>query len=109
MQVNTECTACDGTGLYSGMFERDGEAVICLCCNGTGCEVVEYIPFDKRRLRCDVKTVRHSSGRFRLPAAGKNPSGSVTYQEFLAGKRPSTVSDGVKAKTSQKAEKRTRK
>lgn len=30
-----ECQACKGTGLYKGMAERDGAAVVCSHCHGT--------------------------------------------------------------------------
>lgn len=31
-----ECAACHGTGLYVGMGERNGMAVVCHACKGTG-------------------------------------------------------------------------
>lgn len=87
--VKTECESCRGTGLYSGMCEGEGVAVICLGCNGTGCAEVAYKPFVKRRGRRDIKTVRLSRGSF--IATGVGPMGSsITYQEFLKGKRPVT-------------------
>ena len=30
------CSACDGTGLYQGMAEHSGAAVVCYKCKGTG-------------------------------------------------------------------------
>jgi len=30
------CKSCSGTGLYSGMGERTGYAVVCLYCKGRG-------------------------------------------------------------------------
>jgi hypothetical protein len=85
--VESECTACDGTGLYRGMCEPDGVAVVCLACDGTGCAIIKYRPFTKRKGRRGVKTVRQSGGR--IIAAGAGPAGgSVTYEEFRKGKMP---------------------
>lgn len=45
------CQSCDGTGLYVGMAERDGSAVVCYCCKGSGSYAYhfEYEPFESRR------------------------------------------------------------
>lgn len=86
--VDAECAACRGTGLYSGMCEGKGVAVVCLGCDGTGCEKLSYKPFVRRRGRRDIKTVRLSQGTFL--ATGVGPTGeSITYAEFAKGKRPS--------------------
>ena len=55
-KVNEECQACDGTGLYIGMAERDGAVVVCCKCQGTGCFkfVHRYKEFTKRRTRHGV-------------------------------------------------------
>lgn len=47
--VKTECTSCKGTGLYVGMAERNGDAVVCHTCKGTGCQTISYMPFEVRR------------------------------------------------------------
>jgi hypothetical protein len=57
IKVQTRCEACGGTGLYSGMCEGKGKAVVCLSCDGSGCETIWYEPFTKRRGRTDIKTV----------------------------------------------------
>ncbi len=36
IEFDEKCQSCDGTGLYSGMGERDGAAVVCHTCSGTG-------------------------------------------------------------------------
>lgn len=48
---DVECRSCHGTGLYSGMAERDGAAVVCHKCHGTGCEriTLTYTEFTQRR------------------------------------------------------------
>lgn len=46
-----QCKSCEGTGLYVGMAERDGGAVVCHSCKGTGRQHmrVEYEEFKGRR------------------------------------------------------------
>lgn len=86
--VEAECSACRGTGVYHGFAEPDGVGVVCLTCKGTGAMKLHYSPFTGRKTRKDIKTVRLSSGTF--IATGIGPCvGSVTYEEFLAGKMPS--------------------
>ncbi len=85
--LKAECTSCDGTGLYRGMCEAEGEAVICLTCNGTGCEDIRYIPFKKRIPIKGVRTVRMSRGSFLASGVGGVGS-SITYKEFKSGVMP---------------------
>lgn len=35
-EIQIECPACHGTGLYQGMCEQDGCAVVCTKCDGKG-------------------------------------------------------------------------
>ena len=85
--LKTECSSCRGTGLYSGMCEGDGVAVVCITCAGTGCETISYKPFERRRGKQGIHTVRRSRGSF--ISAGVGPVGNpITYQEFQAGKMP---------------------
>jgi len=58
-RVREVCTACNGTGLYVGMAERDGAAVICHKCKGTGCHefVHQYEEFTVRNDRKGIKRV----------------------------------------------------
>ena len=50
IEYRAECSKCKGTGLYVGMFERDGAAVVCSSCKGTGCVEVRitYKDFEGR-------------------------------------------------------------
>jgi hypothetical protein len=85
--VKAECGCCRATGLYQGFAEAEGTAVICLNCDGTGCETLTYTEFTKRKSKCGVKTVHRSGGTF--IATGVGPVGSaITYAEFKAGKMP---------------------
>jgi hypothetical protein len=36
LEYDCECSLCRGTGLYVGLAERDGAAVVCHTCKGTG-------------------------------------------------------------------------
>lgn len=49
-KVKEKCKKCNGSGLYSGMGERDNSAVVCYNCKGTGCHefVHEYEEFESR-------------------------------------------------------------
>jgi len=90
--VKAECSSCGGYGVYSGFCEPEGVAVICLQCNGTGCETVYYKPFVKRHRKKGIKTVTRSRGRFIVTGVG--PVGStISYTEFFKGKMPSEVED----------------
>ena len=56
IEYDAECPSCKGTGLYVGLAERDGCAVVCHTCKGTGCKKVkiEYRPFTQRRFRENI-------------------------------------------------------
>ena len=45
IKMDVECPKCEGTGVYSGMGEREGAFVICWECNGTGKTKITYTPF----------------------------------------------------------------
>lgn len=81
-----ECQDCNGTGLYSGMCEREGEAVICLGCNGTGKAIFEYRPFARRKGRRDIKTVSLSRGLFIVTGVGAKEGSSMSYKDFKSGR-----------------------
>jgi len=51
IEFDEQCKACKGTGLYFGLAEKDGAAVICQICKGTGCRHVkiEYDDFEGRK------------------------------------------------------------
>jgi hypothetical protein len=80
--VSTECDECGGTGLVP-ILHRDQEenAVICSACKGTGCRVVRYNSFVRRKGRRGITKVY----------ATEWPSPTckvITYQEFQQGKLP---------------------
>jgi hypothetical protein len=50
IEINEKCQSCKGTGLYHGLGESDGSAVVCHTCGGTGCHKFrhEYEDFTER-------------------------------------------------------------
>ena len=84
--VKTQCGSCGGTGLYCGIAEPEGVAVVCLTCKGTGYRELVYTPFTSRWRRTDVQTVQLSRGSFILSCG---PTGrSITYEQFIGGEMP---------------------
>lgn len=55
--IEAVCRDCKGTGLHVGLAVRDGAAVVCHTCRGTGCQHIEYEPFRQRRIREGIKWV----------------------------------------------------
>jgi hypothetical protein len=88
MLMMVHCTECGGSGVYRGYAEPKGVGVVCNHCYGLGAAKLEYIPYTGRKQRDDVETVRLSRGSSIATGVGLT-AGSVTYQEFLAGKIPS--------------------
>ena len=92
IEFDEKCQACNGTGLYVGICERDGSAVVCRKCNGTGKYhfVHEYEEFKKREICENVEHVveinpgicigRGKNGEFLLSDFGGMP-----YCEWLKG------------------------
>jgi hypothetical protein len=89
--VKEMCPECCGTGLYSGMGERDGAAVVCGKCKGTGCYtfVHEYERFSGRKERKGiVRVYRVNSGI----CIGERPGtcaledfGGMPYEDWKKG------------------------
>ena len=77
-----QCQKCGGTGLYIGMAERDGAAVVCHTCEGTGRveRMHEYEEFTGLKHREGVVHVFATNSGF-----GVSPkmAGGATYQEWL--------------------------
>ena len=87
-----KCKTCNGTGLYSGMGERDGFAIICNRCDGTGCfeYVHDYVEFEERRpskdkiLRVFEKNPAVLVGR--KPGMPEDYFGGMPYSDWAEGK-----------------------
>jgi len=102
IDLKIECQSCGGTGVYRGMGERDGAAVVCYHCNGTGCEDFhfEYTDFVKRKVIKDVKRVFIKGYGY---CVGTKPitldngvfvdfsKEGVSYEQFLKGEMPKHI------------------
>lgn len=90
-ETDCECKACAGTGLYVGVCERDGIAVVCGSCKGTGKShiCVRWTDFEGRKPRADVKHVVQSSCGVCM-GTGEGYTyqdwGGMSYADWDAGK-----------------------
>lgn len=98
------CDACGGEGLFVGACERDGCAVVCHHCKGTGCYdyKFEYEPFNKRKEAGNIQRVFQSSCGYVHSANDKTTvEGAVikfsdagcSYKDWLKGVKPKPVKD----------------
>jgi hypothetical protein len=103
IEFEMECQSCSGTGLYSGMAEGEGLAVVCRTCNGTGKVLFKksYNVFKGRKIKEGVKRV-YLPSRFKLGLGVVNFSGAgeidmdkkgVSYEEFLNGSMPEHIKE----------------
>lgn len=93
IEYDCQCKACKGTGLYVGLAEHDGFAVVCHRCDGTGKrhEIIEYDDFDGKEKRKGVIKVLETNPGI---VAGVNPEqgftlenfGGMPYEDWLKGK-----------------------
>lgn len=87
VKIEAECDSCSGTGLYSGMCEAKGEAVVCIRCGGTGKQIVSVKTFSARHEKRGIKTVRRSRGGFIATGVG-GTGRTITYAQFRKGEMP---------------------
>ncbi len=89
----------NGTGVYIGMAERDGAAVVCHKCKGTGCFDFrnEYEPFEARKRRDGIERVYEINPGICVGAGKDSPFnlydfGGISYEDWLDGTkfRPGT-------------------
>lgn len=59
IEIKRECPTCSGTGLYTGVAEKEGAAVICHGCKGAGFDTfrMTYHEFTGRKKRDGVTRV----------------------------------------------------
>jgi hypothetical protein len=57
IEFDEECPSCRGTGLYVGFAEKDGFAVVCHTCDGTGKHHFEHT-YNEFTYRKDVQGVK---------------------------------------------------
>lgn len=102
INLEIECQSCDGTGVYVGMGERDGAAVVCYICEGTGCQKYHftYVPFTKRKInekaeRVFIKGYGYCVGTKPITLSNGTfvdfSKEGVSYKEFLSGKMPKHI------------------
>lgn len=86
IEFDEKCKACEGTGLYRGMAERDGYAVVCRKCNGTGKFhfVHDYEEFSERVTRPNVHTVIEMNPGFCVGGTQIN-FGGMPYEDWKSG------------------------
>ena len=80
--ISAQCRGCQGTGVYTGMGERYGMAVVCHTCRGTGEEKIPYVPFTGRQEREDVLRVVSTNPGIALTP--DSTQGGVSYQQWLS-------------------------
>jgi hypothetical protein len=80
IEIYHQCKSCDSTGLYVGLAERDGSAVVCHTCKGSGRQhtKIEYDDFEGRLLRADVHHVVQANPGI---VVGTN-NGQYQYSDF---------------------------
>ncbi len=81
--VKAQCKSCNGTGLYQGFAEVKDEAVVCISCEGTGGITITYEPFERRKRKRGIQTIRFSRGAFIATGVG-GAGDAMTYREFEA-------------------------
>ena len=95
IEYDEACKSCKATGLYVGMAERDGAAVVCHTCKGTGKHhvVIEYDDFEGRVIRDDVARVYQVNPGIVIgtrqkyaPDLNLADFGGMPYEEWQAGK-----------------------
>jgi len=99
-----QCGSCGGTGLYIGMAERDGAAVVCRSCDGTGKVKIREVfnEFTGRRRRNGVQRVYKTAGGYGITTKdittqeGKTIHFSrygVDYRDWLIGEEPRPIEE----------------
>lgn len=97
------CQSCGGTGLYVGLAERDGAAVVCWKCKGTGCQFYKftYEDFVSRKRQEGVARVHKTGAGFCLTTKDTEvdgkviefSKGGVSYDEWLEGNEPKPMKE----------------
>ena len=91
IEIECRCQSCTGTGLYVGIAERDGAAVVCHTCKGTGCQHIklEYDDFEGRQPRENVSRVYQANPGICIGTGNGHrleDFGGLPYDDWLAGK-----------------------
>jgi hypothetical protein len=90
IEFDEECESCRGTGLYIGMVEIDGAAIVCHNCKGTGCNHFkhEYKTFTERKNTDKVKRVYQLNPGIMIvedDGCMLEQFGGITYENWKLG------------------------
>ena len=100
--IQVVCVDCGGTGLYQGMCEKKGCAVVCAGCSGEGGHAYTYEEFEKRKRSKGIKRVFKSSFGYGHCAddfatkEGKKiefSKGGCEYEAWRDGEEPKPVKE----------------
>ena len=98
--IKIECSRCNGTGLYIGMAEHNGAAVVCNSCKGLGETTFSYNEFTGRKKRENVKRVYKGAYGYGISAEDVTTNEGkflpysqygCTYEEWLNGAEPKHI------------------
>jgi hypothetical protein len=98
IEFDQECQSCAGTGLYVGMAERDGAAVVCHTCKGSGKYHFRhsYNEFEGRKEKDGVERVYQANPGICIGKGGRGKEyklsdfGGMAYGDWKKGKKFST-------------------
>lgn len=87
IEIEEECSYCNGTGLFNGMAERDGFAVVCNQCKGTGKYIFKhsYKDFTERKDSSAKYVIKANPGICVGLGDGKykpEDFGAISYQDW---------------------------
>ena len=79
-----ECHSCHGTGIYQGMGEGQGAAVVCTTCGGTGEQHIkhQFEKFTGRKINPHVTRIYRTGAGIKLHA--DLVPGGVSYEKWLS-------------------------
>jgi len=94
IEYDCKCPACGGAGVYSGLGERDGFAVVCHACKGKGevHRIYEYEDFEGRAEKPGIIHVVATNPGICLGLKGEDQTfvyedfGGMPYKDWLEGK-----------------------
>ncbi len=104
LEIDRECESCKGTGLYIGMAEGSGSAVVCHTCKGEGHyeETIRWTEFKRLKEKKGVKRVFASAcgiGIGEGTVDGRKLKledfGGIEYDEWLALKNKTKFPKGT--------------
>ena len=104
IDIEIQCRYCRGTGLFIGMSERDGAAVVCQNCKGTGKDAFKrtFSKYKGRLPREDVERVFSTAAGYVISAkdvtredgkACRFSKYGVKYSLWLKGVKPKPIED----------------